>query len=354
MPLTEAAMHEIESQIRNRSIPYDYDTKEYPIEVIHLKFSPSEDQEQTLFIPEYQRALVWDKKRQVKFIESLFLGVPIPPIFVAVIDETGKLEIIDGSQRIRTISRYMKNELVLEGLEEIDSLNDTKFEDLIPARKRKFSNISIRFHVVTDKADLAVRADIFDRLNSNVKALVASEIRKGAFANNPFYQFIIACAQLPEFGELLPHGLRSDEREELALRYFAYSETYQEFRHDVAIFLNRYVQQKQDDGFDEAALLASFNQMLSFVNQHFENGFLKTPGSTVVPRVRFESIAVGSHLALVQQPQLVPADMTWLNSKEFKKLTTSDASNSRTKLMARIHFVRDCLLGVIGPDQLQY
>ena len=32
--------------------------------------------------PEYQRLYRWDDSRRTRFIESLILGIPIPPIFV--------------------------------------------------------------------------------------------------------------------------------------------------------------------------------------------------------------------------------------------------------------------------------
>lgn len=354
MALSEEKLQFIENQIRQRSIPYDYDTKEYPIEVIDLKFSPRNGEEATMFIPTYQRALVWDNKRQMKFIESLFLGVPIPPIFVAVMEETGNLEIIDGSQRIRTIARYVNDSLALSGLEEIDSLNETKFSELTPSRRRKFLNIAVRFHVITDKADLAVRADIFDRLNSNVKVLVPSEIRKGAFASSNFYQFVLQISQSAQFTQLLPPHFRNEEREELTLRFFAYSETYSDFKHDVAIFLNRYVEKKEEDGFNANDLTAQFERMLTFVARHFPTGFLKTLNSSQVPRVRFEAISVGTHLALEENENLIPQSMNWLSSKQFKKHTTSDASNNRLKLAGRIEFVRDCLLSRITDAQLNY
>ena len=37
--------------------------------------------------------------------------------------------------------------------------------------------------------------------------------------------------------------------------------------------------------------------------------------------------------------------MNWLESPEFKEYTTSDASNSRPKVIRRIEYVRDQLLG---------
>jgi hypothetical protein len=56
-------------------------------------------------------------------------------------------------------------------------------------------------------------------------------------------------------------------------------------------------------------------------------------------------MAVGSALALRIKPTLKVKSITWLDSDEFKELTTSDASNSRPKVVNRIEYVRDKLLG---------
>ncbi|MGW8786785.1 hypothetical protein, partial [Heyndrickxia sporothermodurans] len=60
----------------------------------------------------------------------------------------------------------------------------------------------------------------------------------------------------------------------------------------------------------------------------------------------FEALSVGINLALRKQKKLVPSNInTWLESEEFKVLTTSDGSNSKTRVANRIEFVRDKLLG---------
>jgi hypothetical protein len=105
--LTEEKKTLIEEEIIKLSKQYNYNRQDFPIELVIRKYSPENEEEPTLFIPEYQRALVWKPEMQSKFIESLFLGVPIPPIFVSVIDSDGRLEIIDGSQRIRTINNFI-------------------------------------------------------------------------------------------------------------------------------------------------------------------------------------------------------------------------------------------------------
>ncbi|MEX5716036.1 hypothetical protein IC615_20650 [Serratia ureilytica] len=86
--------------------------------------------------------------------------------------------------------------------------------------------------------------------------------------------------------------------------------------------------------------------MCNFINTHFPHGFRKTKSATTVPRIRFEALAVGTTLALRENPQLVPENIQeWLNSKEFITHTRSDASNSKPKVKARIEYVRDKLLG---------
>ena len=87
--------------------------------------------------------------------------------------------------------------------------------------------------------------------------------------------------------------------------------------------------------------------MVAFVSKHFPAGFRKEPKHKTVPRVRFEAIAVGAARALRETGQLsTVADPTeWLNSDAFKLHTRSDATNSKPKLLDRLYFVRDMLLG---------
>jgi uncharacterized protein with ParB-like and HNH nuclease domain len=74
-----------------------------------------------IITPEYQRTFRWDIFQQTRFIESILLGIPVPPIFVAE-DDKGKWELVDGLQRISSIFSFFglltenetKNNLILE------------------------------------------------------------------------------------------------------------------------------------------------------------------------------------------------------------------------------------------------
>ncbi|MHC5733144.1 MAG: GmrSD restriction endonuclease domain-containing protein, partial [Nostoc sp.] len=90
----------------------------------------------------------------------------IPYIFVADLppkddhDDEARWEIVDGTQRIRTLDRFLNNDLKLCGLEKLKKLNEFKFKDLPLARQRRFNRATLRMIVLTDKADEETRRDL--------------------------------------------------------------------------------------------------------------------------------------------------------------------------------------------------
>ncbi len=341
----------IEQQIVDKQRNIDYDTKEFTVELLVQKFEAGD-----FFVPSYQRAFVWNKDRQSKFIESVLLGLPIPFMFMADTPD-GRLEIVDGAQRLNTLTEFMANRLRLSALDVLTDLKGCLYADVPPAQQRKFKNRTLRMIVLSDKTTADAKFNIFERINTGSDSLKSSEVRRGAYSG-PFYDFVDECAGKTDFMMLCPISdklARRGERQELVLRFFAYADRYDEFKHDVAKFLNRYMVDKtrlyksDPDAAenDKRHKTRSFSEMLRFVKAHFPNGFAKTAGANTTPRVRFEAIAIGVHLALQEQPELIPTNMNWLASKEFAKETTTHASNSATRLRSRIEYVRDALLGRI-------
>jgi len=325
----------------------DYDTKEYPVETLVQKYldQKSED-ENEIFVPDYQREHIWSEKRQSKFIESVLIGLPIPYIFVADIgDSNGRLEIVDGSQRIRTLAAFLLNDLKLTNLKKLPKLEGFKFSDLPLSRQRRFKRRSLRMVELTQKANEDVRRDIFERINTGSDILKDMEVRRGT-NNGPLLQLIEQCARLPKFKQLAPLSESSEKRrlrDELVLRFFAYLENYQKFERRVKDFLDQFIEETQL-GFNESKakkMKAEFERMLDFVEKHFPAGFAKEKHHTTTPRIRLEAIAVGVALALRNNSEANPSSVDWINSAEFKEYTTSDASNSRPKVVKRIEYVRD-------------
>lgn len=343
-----------ELQIRERQKVVDYNIKDYPVDVLVSKFREGqEEDENEFFIPYYQRDFTWDLKRQSRFIESILLGLPIPPLFLAglakeIKEDEGRLEIVDGSQRLRTLERFLYGQLRLKHLEKLDLLNGSSFADLELSRQRKFKRHLIRVIELSDRADEETRRDLFERINTGSDVLKPIEIRRGA-QSGPFFDFLDKMAGQEQFSELVPVGPqkgRRKESQELLLRFFAYTEDYLSFQKRVDEFLTDYIERKKDqtNNHDNERLLID---VLNFVKRVFPFGFRKGAKFKTVPRVRFEAIAVGTALALIEKPELREKSVdvsSWIEGDTFKKLTTADGSNSAPRLRKRIEFVRDRLL----------
>lgn len=331
----------VDEQISSFQSTIAYDTKEYVVEVIVKRFN-----EGKLFVPPYQRNFVWQGQRKTKFIESVLMGLPIPFMF-GVQCENGTVEILDGAQRIQTLKQFIDNEHQLKNLDRLDLLEGFHFKDLPAAQQNKFLDRTMRMVVLPPSVSIGVRLDMFERINTGSQELKASEIRRGAYSGK-FSKFIERCAADEQFIRLCPVSESSKSRrehEELVLRYFAYSDRYTEFKHSVVGFLNEYLMEMNGADYIEEDLWRSFKRMLNFVEKSFDGGFAKSKTSTSTPRVRFEAIAIGSNLALIENPKLAPIDGESLTSdKEFLVLTTSHGSNSGPRLRARINFVKQYIV----------
>lgn len=348
---TQAQREEAEAQIAENHKIIDYDTREYPVEVIVSKYLTGlEEDENDFFVPDYQRELVWPEKHKSRFIESVLMGLPIPLLFGADVEgKEGRVEIVDGSQRIRTLAEFMTNKLRLSGLTRLTKLEGFTFADLPQARQRRFGRHTMRMIELREGVDEEVRRDVFSRINTGSVRLSDMEERWGA-KDGEFLKFIRECSETPLFAKLAPlseASLRRREGQEFVLRFFAYVHNYQDFNRSVVEFLNDYLDKSWNmDSTVMSKLREEWDRMLAFVSAHFPSGFSKGRGHVRTPRIRFEAISVGTALALRINPNLSPTSVDWLESNEFKAHMRSDASNSRPKVIARIEFVRDHLLGV--------
>lgn len=341
--------NEIERQQRNVS----FDTKEYTIEIIVQKYlTGMETDENEFFVPEYQREFVWDNVRQSRFIESLMIGLPIPYIFLAE-TSSGRYEIVDGSQRIRTLAAFLNNELKIQGLEKISALNRLTFSDLEIARQRKFNNISLKMIVLSERTTDETKSDIFERINRGSNLLKDMEYRKGIYAGE-FNNFLYDLSKDELYAKLTPITkwlVKRQEREELLLRFFAFSEWYPKFSDSTGIAkqLDNYMKEKNAAFNDKIKqeMLEKFTLTMNFVNQYYPYGFAKNEVARQVARPYFEALSVGTYLALKEHPKL-----TILKENASELLTNKDFINSVSgryqthkakTIKARIDYIKDGL-----------
>lgn len=149
--------------------------------------------------PSYQRSYRWTNEQKTKFIESLLLKYPIPPIITIKTENDmglAEYEIIDGVQRLSTIFEFMKvkpkdGEYVkninqklnkLEGANSFIEINGKDWDDF---KKEQFdfifeSSTLLFTNFVTNDED--VKYEMFERLNSLSTELSPQEIRSSIIA----------------------------------------------------------------------------------------------------------------------------------------------------------------------------
>ena len=124
------------------------------------------------------------------------------------------------------------------------------------------------------------------------------------------------------------------------------------YRDRVSQFIFDYSKKMNGRFTEEPELIEAYRQRLNavmtFISRVFPYGFRRNATQKTTPHARFEAIAIGSYLALVQRPELADTaiDVTgWLNDGSFSAVTSSDGANVIKKLKNRLYFVRDHLLG---------
>jgi len=140
----------------------------------------------------FQRDFVWRKPQADKFIESLLLGLPVPGIFL-VKEPNGKLLVLDGRQRLRTLAGFykelfQKREFSLENVQK--HWVDKTYKTLEVEDRRRIDDSIIHATIIkqdepsNDQSSIYL---IFGCLNSGGTFLQPQEIRvalyHGAFAN---------------------------------------------------------------------------------------------------------------------------------------------------------------------------
>jgi hypothetical protein len=336
-----------EAEIVEQSKRIEFYITEYSVELLAGKMRAGEFE-----VPPYQREYTWEPERKSRFIESLVMGLPIPFLFFWEMED-GRLEIVDGSQRLRTIEEFVLGDLRLGELEALHFMSNFRFADLPESRRRKIRNRSIRGIVLNEHADEQARFDMFDRINTGSKVANKAEVRRGALSG-PFMTLVIELAQLPQFVALAPESeklVKEREREELVVRFFAYGDGLEGYKDRPSEFLFSYTKKMNVAFTEDPTLNDSYRQRfvntIAFVATVFPNGFRRSATGTATPRARFEAISIGSFLALQANPQLRqnnPNVLRWLNEGEFSSITGSDGANAIARLRGRVNFVRDRLL----------
>lgn len=194
--------------------------------------------------PIFQRLFRWEDERKTRFIESLILGIPVPPIFVYQ-DENGIWELIDGLQRLSTVLQLtgdLKGEraeqlgpLVLNGTRFLPSLNGMRWKESKPDANDgigqplqiEMKRARIRVEILKSDSDVTAKFELFQRLNTGGAGLSEQEVRNSMAValNREFFDWLIARSTDAAFirtTDQTENAIESQAGVELALRFIAF------------------------------------------------------------------------------------------------------------------------------------
>lgn len=167
---------------------YPYDPAFSDIEIGDTPFSVFEylrqfDKGKILIQPDFQRNQVWKAPQKSKFIESILLNFPLPPIYL---NETldSKYIVIDGLQRSTALKEFYSGKLRLEGLEALPKYNKHTFAELPEALQSKFENKKLTTFSLKPSTPMVVIYDLFNRINTGGTQLNRQEVRNCIFIGN--------------------------------------------------------------------------------------------------------------------------------------------------------------------------
>jgi len=169
--------------------------------------------------PAYQRFFRWSSSQKSKLIESILLGIPIPPIFVSQLED-GTWDVVDGVQRLSTIYEFMGilrgetgktlSPLVLEKVEHLPSLKgkcwnnpDDTANSFTPALKLDMKRAKLHVNILLRESDTFAKFELFTRLNTGGSSLTEQEVRNCVLAqsNMKMLEFIQKLAKYDSFRE---------------------------------------------------------------------------------------------------------------------------------------------------------
>jgi hypothetical protein len=233
--------------------------------------------------PAFQRYFRWDEEQRTRFIESILLGIPIPPIFVAA-DGKGVWELVDGLQRVSTILSFFgmlnsqdagiknKNNWVLEEGEKVSALEGFTYETMPELFKRNLKRATCRVEILNWNSSYDMRFELFNRLNTGGSPLTPQEIRNCIYRDisTEFNDFLKRISENKDFLELI--GLE-DERieqlyhEELALRFISLYKNRQ-IKHSIPQHMTSFMKQAlENKEFDYKGYEEIFINIFALLNK---------------------------------------------------------------------------------------
>ena len=323
--------------------------------------------------PEYQRLFRWSADQKTALIESILLGIPVPPIFVAE-DQNGIWELVDGLQRVSTVISFfgeLKDDLTTVDIPDAsDDLDENEREETISINKwtlesgsllkdlggfnidtlpKKYAiNIkraSCRVEILRGESNTSMKYELFKRLNSGGSKLTPQEIRNAIYRGiDPKVNILIEeLSRNQEFINLTDLNEQKKQElydQELVLRFIAFLNKIDEINSNTESYLDSFMDNAvQDAVFDIEYYRAMFLRVMAMLSNVAEKSIFRSNRNLFVPAY-FEGITIGiaQNIALYERnQQLILINIERLKQDEAFKRYSGSASNSKNRVKNRLN-----------------
>ena len=272
--------------------------------------------------PEFQRFFRWSDYQKTSLIESILLGIPIPPIFVSQRDN-GEWDVIDGLQRLSTIYQFLGKlqdeegtsipPLVLQKTKYLPSLENKKWDDkydkensLTKSQQLLVKRAKINVVIIQKESNSSTKYELFQRLNSGGSICTPQEVRSCILVSiNPqMYHWMKHLSENEDFKSCINLSEKLEEEQydmEILSKFLILRNITMEDEtiSNIAGFITDKIQEVASNPFDYEEEKKAFEVTFKVLNQttkedtfrkydpdtdRFSRGFLSAP---------FEAIATG-------------------------------------------------------------
>lgn len=248
---------------------------DYTLSVFYDKLTREE-----IIVPDFQRKYVWTIKQASKLVESFLLGLPVPGIFLYKVKESGKLLVVDGQQRLKTIQAFRDEkfpiydkDFALIGVK--SKWEGKKYSDLDMVDRLRYDDSILRTTIIQqiNPQDNTSIYHIFERLNTGGTRLHNQEIRNSIYYGK-FNNFLRELNMNPIWRKLynFPNPNKRMKDVELILRFFALYEDINNYEKPMNEFLSKYMAAKKDIDENEIKEMRElFIDTIQFINDNIGN-----------------------------------------------------------------------------------
>jgi len=353
----------LSKEIENRRTYFKTDS--YPMSIGELANLYASNE--IIVRPEYQRLFRWSQVQKVKLIESILLGIPIPPIFVFQ-DKFGKWELVDGLQRVSTIFQFLgilkdTDRLQMNGTKYLPSFegffwkSESKEEKEIPESiKLTFKRSKLNIVIILNESDERAKFEVFQRLNTGGSNASNQEIRNNVMLmlDKDIFNWFNDLTNFKHFQNTISLSERliyEQYHMELLLRYIALVNFDYNNKKDVGDFLDDINEMLlTNSSVDLTKIGENIKKTFKMLDDLLQDKiFKKFDGRSFKGKFlesSFESIAVGigSNIESYEYPadkQYLLEKIKKLYAQEIYSTNAGSGSNAKTRIPKLVPFAKE-------------